>query len=605
MATLKKTLLTSTPLVLIALALGCSLTGVADFELPECKDDAECREAFNPEHGYYAECAAFRCETRGKRKECVPVSGEIFDGKDNDCDRLIDETDAGEQTIQTEERVIAKAVALLPPQATLARSSGFGEALYYASTGYGFQVPLGEESTDAQAIGFFTQVGAKTDSGTYGSAELEELRPGCSVPAPALASCDLDTDKGRRACVNERQPVKSCNFEDLTAAAGPRTGFFAAVNLEGCTAGELRVGIIDPSSKSQLIARGLGARDPTYRGVSTRGSACSDNGTAACKAAKEAGEGTAIANACGISKPALAASTDQALVAFLGHSASSNECKSSTKVLGLALHEQSAIFGKEYFWSNPSHDGEPDVLGSTNGGAAPAIAALGDRGYLVAFGNDDDELEILFVPSQPRPSALPSPDDLLTFPAYEDRSTYETPPLAGVTQVAKLRETSLVDGVQLALLEKAADRVTVGLSWLDGCSRGGGNSDAHFKLIELDLSEAVPSLAFQSARVELGSSSRAPIVLRSECPFVVSGLSRGGRKATRSDDGGFYVITGTKDLGAQAVRIAAFDGQRVDPNETLSPLPTGSTYLNAMGPGEFLSYSEDQELVLSTFGCSH
>jgi hypothetical protein len=79
---------------------GCSLTGIADFEPWQCKSDADCREAFNEGNGYYAECAAFTCEERGNRRECVRVGREICDGLDNDCDRLVDETVDGEPTLE-------------------------------------------------------------------------------------------------------------------------------------------------------------------------------------------------------------------------------------------------------------------------------------------------------------------------------------------------------------------------------------------------------------------------------------------------------------------------------------------------------------------------
>jgi hypothetical protein len=169
----------------------------------------------------------------------------------------------------------------------------------------------------------------------YTPTELASLTSGCYTPA----SCDLN-DATCESTLNLAFNATSavCAVSDMAVTTADDFALFAGIRSNGCSSGELRVGLMDPAAPEELINRGRGQRNPTYRGVATRGSRCSSNLTEACDTLKEEVlAGTAgmsdLADVCGVSHPELAATGTHGLVAYLGASAAATDCGSTTPVL--------------------------------------------------------------------------------------------------------------------------------------------------------------------------------------------------------------------------------------------------------------------------------
>jgi hypothetical protein len=561
--------------------VSCSLTGVVDFETGQCNSDQHCREVLNPGLGVDTECATYRCEASG----CVRIEGEVCDGEDNDCDLVIDEPEDDEVVLTVESELLAPA-AVGVTSASWATSPDFGDWVYLADGNGSNSVVLASEDGNPEAIGLYRQ---KETLGDYSASEneLTELEAGCFTATGGA--------------------VDACDMTDFVVAVGGEHAFFAQVGRQGCSSGEIRVGVIDRADPTQLINRGRGERDPTYRGVATRGSACTDSGTPACAEAKVSGD--AVIQACGASRPALAAADDQALVAYVGQQLSDEvECPSAdASVFALGLHRDSGVHNGTFIWSNPTGDGEPDVIGHTRGGAAPAVAALADVGFLVAFPNQAGEVTLSYVPRQEDPPAnsglqcTKDPAD----PTCDERGNLSTEPLRGIRDLGAWPNAGDADGVRLAVLPLADERVAVGLSWVDGCARRDGDfgrKTAFARVLQLSLTgEDGPEIDFEGEVIELGETTRIPLLVPTTEPFFVSGFERSDR-TVGDDRGGFLALTHHTELTIQ--RLAAFDGELVDEDELITLASTGEVYL-APGPdGEVATYrAADSELRRISLAC--
>jgi hypothetical protein len=576
---------------------GCSLTGIADFEPAECQSDADCRSAFNEANGFYADCAAFGCELKGKRHECVPIPKEICDGLDNDCDRLVDETDEGDPILGLSKRRIVS-LGEPPELASIASSKAFGKYAYVSGSSPAQVAPL-EKGEVRDVVPRTTP--QEADQG-YTTSKLSQLTPGCYIPA----DCDLSDSE----CENLLDDAfiddpGECALGELAVSTAQEFALFAGIREKQCNSGELRVGLIDPAEPGQLVSRGRGQRNPTYRGVATHGSRCTTNQTQACddlKAEVLAGTGSTLdlPNVCGASRPTVATTGDHGLVAFLGMSAQSETCQAATPVLGLGVElkfSQTVGMGED-----PSGDGEPDLLGVTTGASAPGVLAVDDQGFVVAFGTEGG-IDLVWVPL---PAEAPGFTPLTDFPGYEDRTQSPTSPLQGIAQLLHFETNESADGVTLSQLDADDGHLRLAVAWASGCaSRGQLDAPSPFfvQVFDIDLQDSLPSVAALGDAVGLGETLRAPLLVPSQTGFVVAGFQRGGVKATKDTLGGFFVVG--SDGRPLAFRVAAFDGQRLDEAETLT-FDTTERYLSALGDRSFMAYdSSAKELREIEFACSN
>jgi len=562
-------LLASLPLV------GCSLTGVTDITPGECTTDKGCQDALNSENGFYEGCAAFACVSG----QCQPIAVEICDGKDNDCDYLIDEADSSgdDALLSLAESEFATGIPE-PRSASFANSTELSR-VYLQLEGESSVWGVDRDSGEGQVA----RAMAQAEPNGVSEDRFIELEAGCFAPGSDWAT--------------------GCNLNEVVTAADDEVGYYAQINTNGCVAGELHVGIIDPAAPEQLVDRGRGFRSASYRGVATRGSRCSDNGTEACSAAKalaDEGSGTSseLAEACGVSRPSISEIETQALVSYLGLGQKKSQCAQATPsaVYGIVVHRRTPSSGSTFYWGDTSGDGEPEELGETRGAGAPATVGLGDLGFLVAHGDAEENVRLIWMPSQQPPISVGTDcgGDCDARPS-ENR----TAPLAGVEEFVKLASPggSVVDGVSLSfepIYEEDSEELREGfltVTWMDRCGDGSSDfeADAFAQLLRVSFRDGHPEITEEFARIALGKTQVAPLPHPSDAPFVAPGFERGGEVSNAENSGGVFVFT--RPDNSAAARIAFFDGALIDPAPISLPSST-SQPLIGLEPGTVLTYDD-------------
>jgi hypothetical protein len=322
----------------------------------------------------------------------------------------------------------------------------------------------------------------------------------------------------------------------------------------------------------------------------------------------------ALEEACGASAPAIAAIAEQGLVAFLGISAEEARCPASAPVFGLGLYVGQGGRSKDFFWSNPTNDGIPEVIGNTSGGAPPAVAAVSDEGFVVGFGGESGALELLWVPRQP----LPSNNDGLTCgkedPLCDDRDGLSTARLRGIQALGSLGNLGRFDGVQVAVQELTEGFFALAVTWVDGCVRQpDGALQGFAQILQLEASSAAVRATPVGETLELGQVAGPPLPVPSNGAFVSPGFSRPSRDSDQPPveqptfeepalGQGFFIVTPGKN--GKAVRVLSFDGAPLDTNEEISIPGPARAPLTSSDPGSFFSFDESAgSVVRATFSC--
>ena len=396
------------------------------------------------------------------------------------------------------------------------------------------------------------------------------------------------------------QVLMNCDLRDfVTAPVGSLGSFAVGVTTQGCVAGVLRAGWFDENDGSVSIY-GPEARSNIWLGVDvTDFPALGDGGTGrtACSGASRGEPGA--------SRPAVAAlssETDaQALVAYLGAPLARagvsrrERCESATtsvpvEMLGLYRESRMATLRD---WVTGSNDGQPETLGETHGVGAPAVVALGDQGWLVAYpeaaASGGTPIALHFVPRMP---ALAQPfnerlADGGTTPAHIRRPTAPLNPAAAFLTVPA---GGRADHVAIAFGAERGGIQDVGVTWMEDCSANDPASGAisptetvWFSLVRFDPSMPGGATATEPVQLSTPTTPGGQPTVAYAGPgvtFVSANWARGDGTSVADDRrGGFVVAWGGAADDEQrdalyAVRISESDGLAVDASPLVLPVVT-------------------------------
>ncbi len=512
-----------------------------------------------------AECAAVPLAA-GLDVDCndeVPSGTEVCNGRDDDCDGVIDERYSVEDV----------ATNALPDPNTptmMFFTAGFSDN---GLSGYG----TGSGLAVTHSTGTTTIFGLVDGSGAIGPITMTSRR---------AANLDSITDPDLVAGCDQIEPGVGigfqsgmCAFAEVGVGLTTANVFVAGLTTERCTLGQLRVGYFErtQATGAGVVQRGPLARSNAFFGidVTTTDPDPSLRCTGASRASgiRGAARTTVAAMDLGVN--------DQALAAWIADPISRGPCGGGdprdVEVLG--LHVQRHDLATPYGWVTASNEGAQQAVGSTTQGGPPAVAAWSDRGYLVGFGAPVSGINLVFVGQMARPPAF-DPGH-----AVETRDGLETPPLT-ITPLLSIPTAGQVSDVAIAFGSIRAGGIDVGLTWREGC--GTASQTLLFKQIFLAHDGANASVqesqSFAAIALTAAPSSElgAPVILYAFDGMLEPGIARVPAErpsGTSQNDGGWIVAWAdgserdpgpvADDTRILARRISEADGSLLNDEETL------------------------------------
>ena len=333
----------------------CSLMGLDDFGDARCETHADCAPAkaeLRPSASAcgYPACVDGLCQWHEAQETC--------NGLDDDCNGLIDDNLVPQPGSGGQDP---------PPTANVAYAIDWEAANTFIAV-----------AADGEARGFMFGPDGAVSSGAlqYESA----LGPGCPKAEERSASGSSG----------------SCNFAEVALAADTQHLIVASINTNGCSEGQLRVGLSELEGTPFIARQGkpvtAQSEDPNNIefGVNIYG----DRGcTFASPATTSSGSPTLGATRPAVASLGTEAGGGGALLVWLAAPTNERLAKaavltngnSSIRVAALGL----VVYSDRTTWLNGSDQGKPTELGSSTSRSTPAVLALksasGPGKYLVAF----------------------------------------------------------------------------------------------------------------------------------------------------------------------------------------------------------------------------